>query len=97
MVERLYPTTNPSAGRLIKHGIYATCRVDHISVRCGNFNNIGCGRVIGEEVDKVDQDMAEEVVEEAAAHIIMGFTSHMSPITLNIQIGLNSWLRQEKG
>ena len=34
---------------------------------------------------KVEEDTAEEVMEEAAAHMEMELISHMSPVTLTIQ------------
>ena len=40
---------------------------------------------VGEEVDKVKEDAAEEFIEEESVHMKMGLTSHMSPITLKIQ------------
>ena len=47
-------------------------------------------------MEKVEEDTAEEVVEEAAAHMKKGLTSQMSPTTLRIQNDLHSQMRQEK-
>ena len=41
---------------------------------------------VEEEVNEGEEETAEEVVEEAAAHMKMELTSHMSPVTLKIQI-----------
>ena len=41
-------------------------------------------------MEKGEDDTADEVVEEAAAHMKMELTSHMSPVTLKIQSGLYS-------
>ena len=41
--------------------------------------------------------MAKEVMEEAVAHMKMVLTSQMSPVTLNMQIGIHSQTRQGKG
>ena len=38
-------------------------------------------------MEEVDEYTDEEVVDEAAAHIKMEFTYHMSPVTFNIQSG----------
>ena len=38
---------------------------------------------VGGEVDEVEEDAAEEFVEEAAPHMKMGLTSEMSIVTLN--------------
>ena len=38
-------------------------------------------------MDKVEEYTAVEVVEEAAAHMKIGLTYHMSPVTLNIWSG----------
>ena len=43
---------------------------------------------------KVDEEAEEEVMQEAAAHIKMGLSSQMSPVTLKIQSGLNCQKRQ---
>ena len=39
------------------------------------------------DVDKLKEDAAEEVVEEAAAHMKTELESHMSPVTLDIKSG----------
>ena len=44
---------------------------------------------MGGDVDKVEEETAVEVVEEAAAYIKMGLTYHMSPVTLNIWSGMH--------
>ena len=38
---------------------------------------------VGGEVDKVEEDAADDFVEEAAPHMKMGLTSQMSTVTLN--------------
>ena len=45
---------------------------------------------MGGDVDKVEEETAVEVVEEAAACIKMGLTYHMSPVTLKIWSGIHS-------
>ena len=40
---------------------------------------------VGEEVDDAEEDTTKEVVEEAAAHMEMVLTYHMSPVTLKMQ------------
>ena len=42
---------------------------------------------VEEDLDKVEEDTAEKLVEEAAAHMKMELKSNMSPITLKIQSG----------
>ena len=49
-----------------------------------------------EEVAEVEDDTAEEVVEEAAAHMKMELKSYMSPVTLKIQSGPHSQTIQGK-
>ena len=44
---------------------------------------------VGVYVDKVEEYTAVEVVEEAAAHMKMGLTYHMSPVTLKIWSGMH--------
>ena len=44
---------------------------------------------VGVYVEKVEEYTAVEVVEEAAAHMIMGLTYHMSPVTLKICSGMH--------
>ena len=51
---------------------------------------------LGEDLDEVEQEMGKEVMEEAAVHLKMVLTSHMSPVTLNIQIDLHYQMRHEK-
>ena len=43
VVARLYPSINPSPGRLRKRSIYAAGRGDHGGIRGVCFNVIGCG------------------------------------------------------
>ena len=43
VVARLYPYSNPSSGRSIKHSIYAAGRGDRGYGICGHFNGRGCG------------------------------------------------------
>ena len=50
-----------------------------------------------EEVNKIEEDTSEELAEGSAAHIKMELTPHMSPVTLNIQIGPHSKTIQGKG
>ena len=52
--------------------------------------------VMEEDLDKSEEDMDEEVVEEAAAHMKMELISHMPPVTLKIQSGLHSQKIQGK-
>ena len=40
---------------------------------------------VEEEVEEVEENTPKEVVEEAAAHMKMELTSHISPVTLKIQ------------
>ena len=49
---------------------------------------------MGEEVYKIEEDASKEFAEEAAVHMKIGLTSHMSPVTLNIHNGLHSQTRQ---
>ena len=49
---------------------------------------------MGEEEEDVEEDEAEEVAEETLAHMKVGLTYKMSPITLNIQSGTHS--KQDK-
>ena len=49
---------------------------------------------VQKEVEKVDEYMAEEVVDEAAVHIKMELVSQMSAVTLNLQSGLHSQTRK---
>ena len=44
---------------------------------------------VGAYVDKVEEYTAVEVVEDAAAHMKMGLTYHMSPVTLKIWSGIH--------
>ena len=48
-------------------------------------------------MDKVEEDTAKEVVEEAAVHMKMELTYQNSPITLNIKRGVHSQMMQGKG
>ena len=48
-------------------------------------------------MDTLEEDMVEEVVEEAAAHMKMELTSQISPVTLKIKTGPHSKTIQEKG
>ena len=50
-----------------------------------------------EREDEVEENTAEEVVEEAAAHMKMGLTSQTSTVTLNMYNGTHSQMRQGKG
>ena len=50
-----------------------------------------------EQVDKVEEDMSEEVVGEAVAHMKTELTYHMSPGTLRIQSGLHYQTVQGRG
>ena len=50
-----------------------------------------------EDVDKVEEDVTEEATEEAAVHMKMGFKYKMSPVTLKMQSGPHSQMRQEQG
>ena len=50
-----------------------------------------------EREDEVEENTAEEVVEEAAAHMKMGLTSQTSTVNLNMYNGTHSQMRQEKG
>ena len=52
---------------------------------------------VEEEVDEVDEETPKEVVGGAAVHMKMELTSHMSPVTLNIQSGLNYQTIKGKG
>ena len=52
---------------------------------------------VEEDVDEVEEEENWEVLKEEAAHMKMGLTSHISPVTLNIQSGLNFKTKQEKG
>ena len=52
---------------------------------------------VEEEAEKVEEDMAEEVLGDAEAHIKVRLTYHMSPVTLKIHIGKHSQTRQKKG
>ena len=52
---------------------------------------------VGGEVVKVEEYMSEEVVGEAVAHMNMGFTSKMSPVTLKMHFGLYSQMIKEIG
>ena len=45
---------------------------------------------MGGDVDKVEEETAEEFVEEPAAHMKMGLTYQMSPVTLKIWSGMHS-------
>ena len=49
---------------------------------------------VGEEVYKVEEDTAEQVVEEAASHMKIVFIYHMSPMTLSMHSGTNFQTRQ---
>ena len=49
---------------------------------------------MGEEVDKLEDYAAKEVMEELAAHMKMILTTHMSPITFNMSSGLHSLMIQ---
>ena len=49
-----------------------------------------------EEADEVEEDTAEEVLEEVESHIKMGFTSHIPPVSLKKQSGTHSQQRHEK-
>ena len=51
---------------------------------------------MGKEVYKLEDDMSEEVVEEAAIHMKMELTSQISPVTLKIQSGPQSQTIQVK-
>ena len=44
---------------------------------------------VEKEVENLDEDTADEVLEEAVAHMKMELTSQMSPVTLKIQSGLH--------
>ena len=48
-------------------------------------------------MDKLEDDTAEEDVEEAAVHIKMGLTCYLSPVTFKMQSGPYYQTRQEKG
>ena len=50
-----------------------------------------------EELYELDQDAAEEVMEEVVAHMKIELVSQMSPITLKIQSGPHSQTIQGKG
>ena len=52
---------------------------------------------VEEEVDKVEEDTSKEAMEGSASHMKMVLTSHMSPVTLNIQSGPHSQKIQGKG
>ena len=47
-------------------------------------------------MEEVEEEMAKEVLEEAAAHMKMGLKSHISTIYLKIQSGIHSQTRQGK-
>ena len=49
-----------------------------------------------EEVDEVEEDMAEDIMEEAAAHMKMELISQLSFITLKIQGGPHYLTKQGK-
>ena len=51
---------------------------------------------VEEKLDTLEEDMVEEVVEEAAAHMKMELTSQISPVTLKIKTGPHSKTIQEK-
>ena len=51
---------------------------------------------VEKEVENLDEDTADEVLEEAVAHMKMELTSQMSPVTLKIWIGLHSETIQGK-
>ena len=86
VVARIYPSVNPSSGRFRERSIYTDGHGDRGDGRCGHFNGRGRGRGRGGRGDEGEEETAEEVVEEAAAHMKMELTSHMSPVTLKIQI-----------
>ena len=48
-------------------------------------------------MDEVEEDTAEEVMEEVAACIKTGLPSHMSPVNLNIHSEPHSQMIQGKG
>ena len=52
---------------------------------------------VEEDVDEVEEETSKEVVDEAAAHMIMELTYQMSPVTLKIQSGPHYQMIQGKG
>ena len=52
---------------------------------------------VDKEVDKAEEEGTNEVVEEVAANTKIGLTSHISPVTLNMNKMPHYRRRQEKG
>ena len=52
---------------------------------------------VDKEVDKAEEEGTNEVVEEVAENTKIGFTSHISPVTLNMNKMTHYRRRQEKG
>ena len=50
---------------------------------------------VDEEVDEAEEDMDEEVVEEVAAHMKMGLTFQISPVTLRMKSRKHYRTRQD--
>ena len=52
---------------------------------------------VEEEMDKVEEEMVEEVVEKKAAHMKIELISQMSPVTFSIWVGSHSQMIQGRG
>ena len=85
MVARIYPSDNPTSGRLRKSSIYAAVRGDRDDGRGGSFNGSGSGRGHGGRGGRGRVGHVQGGCGGVVAHMKMELTSQMSPVTFKIQ------------